>query len=176
MSCCRYWKTSVMALQHAGNLCSISEAASSQHIMRVQWSPGGKGAHTILERFVSNGLQEFNAHRAKTDRESTSSLSPHVHYGEISTRHIFYVVRRSAPRYVYTLSLTDSRDAKCVEELAVKSWRGCPIDPENAQEACLSHCRSAVMDNCDLGLRTCHSSCLHGLQEHQWSGEVLLCR
>ncbi len=59
----------------------------------VQWSPGGKGAHTILERFVSNGLRTFNAHRAKTDRQSTSSLSPHVHFGEISTRHIFYVVR-----------------------------------------------------------------------------------
>ena len=59
----------------------------------AQWSPGGKGAHTILERFVSNGLRTFNAHRAKTDRQSTSSLSPHVHFGEISTRHIFYVVR-----------------------------------------------------------------------------------
>ena len=47
----------------------------------------------ILERFVSNGLRTFNAHRAKTDRQSTSSLSPHVHFGEISTRHIFYVVR-----------------------------------------------------------------------------------
>ena len=61
----------------------------------MQWSPGGKGAHTILERFVSNGLRTFNAHRAKTDRQSTSSLSPHVHFGEISTRHIFYVVRLS---------------------------------------------------------------------------------
>ena len=58
----------------------------------MQWAPGGKGAHTILERFVQNGLRQFNAHRAKTDRESTSSLSPHVHFGEISTRHIFYMV------------------------------------------------------------------------------------
>ena len=58
----------------------------------VQWAPGGKGAHTILERFVQNGLRTFNTHRAKTDRESTSSLSPHVHFGEISTRHIFYMV------------------------------------------------------------------------------------
>ena len=41
---------------------------------------------------MQNGLRQFNAHRAKTDRESTSSLSPHVHFGEISTRHIFYMV------------------------------------------------------------------------------------
>ncbi len=63
----------------------------------LQWAPGGKGAHTILERFVQNGLRQFNAHRAKTDRESTSSLSPHVHFGEISTRHIFYMVRMQCP-------------------------------------------------------------------------------
>ena len=66
--------------------------AAHSGLVCAQWSPGGKGAHSILERFVQNGLKMFNAHRAKTDRESTSSLSPHVHYGEISTRHIFYVV------------------------------------------------------------------------------------
>ena len=68
----------------------------------VQWSPGGKGAHTILERFVQNGLRTFNAHRAKTDRESTSSLSPHVHFGEISTRHIFYMVGTQSCQVVVT--------------------------------------------------------------------------
>ncbi len=40
-------------------------------------------------------LRTFSAHRSKTDRESTSTLSPHVHYGEISNRHIYYVVRPS---------------------------------------------------------------------------------
>ena len=67
--------------------------AAHSVLLCAQWSPGGKGAHSILERFVQNGLKMFNAHRAKTDRDSTSSLSSHVHYGEISTRHIFYVVR-----------------------------------------------------------------------------------
>ena len=69
----------------------------------MQWAPGGKGAHTILERFVQNGLRQFNAHRAKTDRESTSSLSPHVHFGEISTRHIFYMV---GMRYLRSSQMT----------------------------------------------------------------------
>lgn len=59
----------------------------------VQWQPGGKGAHEQLEKFVMERLCEFNTHRAKTDRESTSRLSPHIHYGEISNRHIHYVVR-----------------------------------------------------------------------------------
>lgn len=62
----------------------------------AQWSPGGKGAHARLEMFVTNRLREFSAHRAKTDRESTSGLSPHIHYGEISNRQIYYVVQPCA--------------------------------------------------------------------------------
>ena len=38
-------------------------------------------------------LKAFSIDRAKTDTASTSRLSPHVHYGEISVRHIYYVVR-----------------------------------------------------------------------------------
>ncbi len=38
-------------------------------------------------------LKAFTVDRAKTDTASTSRLSPHVHYGEISVRHIYYVVR-----------------------------------------------------------------------------------
>ena len=38
-------------------------------------------------------LKAFTVNRAKTDTASTSRLSPHVHYGEISVRHIYYVVR-----------------------------------------------------------------------------------
>ncbi len=40
-------------------------------------------------------LKAFTVDRAKTDTASTSRLSPHVHYGEISVRHIYYVVRVS---------------------------------------------------------------------------------
>jgi hypothetical protein len=43
--------------------------------------------------FVNHKLKDFSQDRAKTDRGSTSSLSPHVHFGEISNRHIYYVVR-----------------------------------------------------------------------------------
>ena len=37
-------------------------------------------------------MPHFSANRAKTDVRSTSRLSPHLHHGEISTRHIYYVV------------------------------------------------------------------------------------
>ena len=47
----------------------------------------------MLESFAMTRLKTFSLDRAKTDTASTSRLSPHVHYGEISVRHIYYVVR-----------------------------------------------------------------------------------
>ena len=47
----------------------------------------------MLEKFAMARLKAFSLDRAKTDTQSTSRLSPHVHYGEISVRHIYYVVR-----------------------------------------------------------------------------------
>ena len=49
----------------------------------------------MLEKFVMQRLRAFSADRSKTDTRSTSRLSPHVHYGEISIRHIYYVVRHA---------------------------------------------------------------------------------
>lgn len=57
----------------------------------AQWTPGSKGAHVLLEDFVRRRLAAFDADRAKADRLSTSRLSPHVHFGEISVRYIFCV-------------------------------------------------------------------------------------
>lgn len=62
-----------------------------------QWRPGGRGAHLVLGEFVMQRMPHFSANRAQTDVRSTSRLSPHLHHGEISTRHIYYVVRS---RYV----------------------------------------------------------------------------
>jgi len=36
------------------------------------------------------GLPSFEHDRAKTDRESTTMLSPWIHFGSISVRHIYY--------------------------------------------------------------------------------------
>ena len=47
----------------------------------------------MLENFAMARLKTFSLDRAKTDTASTSRLSPHVHYGEISVRHVYYVVR-----------------------------------------------------------------------------------
>jgi deoxyribodipyrimidine photolyase len=49
----------------------------------------------VLEEFVMQRMPHFSANRAKTDVRSTSRLSPHLHHGEISTRHNYYVVSLS---------------------------------------------------------------------------------
>jgi hypothetical protein len=80
---------------HAG--CEVCEGLGFSHTLnpkhrRAQWAPGGRGAHKLLEKFVLQRLHVFTHDRAKADRESTSKLSPHLHFGEISVRHIYYVV------------------------------------------------------------------------------------
>ena len=67
-----------------------------KHMLSAQWTPGSKGAHLLLDDFVLRRLAAFDADRAKTDRASTSRLSPHVHFGEISVRFMFHVARPSS--------------------------------------------------------------------------------
>ena len=57
----------------------------------------------------SGRLKAFDADRAKTDRASTSRLSPHIHYGEVSVRHMHYVAKHQQLEW-----------ARCV----VAPWRG----------------------------------------------------
>ncbi|KAK9843673.1 hypothetical protein WJX81_001963 [Elliptochloris bilobata] len=75
-------------------LMTPEEKQSNQQLLYT-WTPGSKGAHVLLDGFVRRHLAVFDADRAKTDRTSTSRLSPHVHFGEISVRFIFHVVKRA---------------------------------------------------------------------------------
>ncbi|KAL6781018.1 PCRY1 [Auxenochlorella protothecoides x Auxenochlorella symbiontica] len=53
------------------------------------WAPGEAGAARALAGFAATGLPGFSVDRAKGDRPSTSHLSPHLHYGEVSARQVF---------------------------------------------------------------------------------------
>ena len=61
-------------------------------VQSLQWEPGGKGAAHQLQRFLNDSLPGFSFNRAKTDRESTSRLSPHMHIGELSCRVLYHTV------------------------------------------------------------------------------------
>ena len=58
----------------------------------LQWAPGSRGAQQQLQTFLKDSLPGFSFNRAKTDRDSTSRLSPHLHIGELSCRALFHTV------------------------------------------------------------------------------------
>jgi len=61
--------------------------------MRSIWRPGEVGAAARLAAFVQKPLFAYGNERDRPDREGTSSLSPHLHFGELSPRRIWHAVR-----------------------------------------------------------------------------------
>lgn len=55
------------------------------------WKPGEKGAHEQLGRFLAS-VSAYDGDRDRPDREGTSRLSPHLHFGEISPRRVWHEV------------------------------------------------------------------------------------
>ncbi|MCA3554926.1 deoxyribodipyrimidine photo-lyase [Aestuariivirga sp.] len=59
------------------------------------WTPGEAGAAARLKTFIKNGLAHYADERDRPDREVTSGLSPHLHFGEISPAQCWHAVRRA---------------------------------------------------------------------------------
>ncbi len=59
---------------------------------REAWQPGEEGAWAQLKRFDGKLLAEYKEHRDRPDIAGTSRLSPHLHFGEISPRQIWWAV------------------------------------------------------------------------------------
>jgi len=55
----------------------------------AEWSPGEAGARKRLTNFIDQALQGYADNRDRPDKPSTSRLSPHLHWGEISPRQIW---------------------------------------------------------------------------------------
>ena len=60
------------------------------------WTPGESGAHTRLENFVENTLKNYHR-RDEPGPVTTSRLSPHLRFGEISPHQIAHALDRSLP-------------------------------------------------------------------------------
>ena len=67
------------------------EAASNAQL-EVHWTPGRDGGVKVLQEFVDSKLGSFSNDKAKTDRKSTSRISPYLHYGEIGVREVLELV------------------------------------------------------------------------------------
>jgi deoxyribodipyrimidine photo-lyase len=60
------------------------------------WQPGEAGAQQRLAVFLAQGIQDYSEGRNHPSRETTSRLSPHIHFGEISPRQIWHAARKAA--------------------------------------------------------------------------------
>ncbi len=60
------------------------------------WQPGEDGAQARLESFVEQGLSEYRSNRnIPAEKEGTSRLSPHLHFGEITARQVWHRVQHA---------------------------------------------------------------------------------
>lgn len=64
----------------------------------ANWSPGEYGARARVRRFVRRSLADYGEDRDRPDRPGSSRLSPHLHFGEISPRRIWWTVRARTSR------------------------------------------------------------------------------
>ncbi len=60
---------------------------------RPAWQPGEAGAAKRLKHFLARAVEEYADERNRPDKDGTSALSPHLHFGEISPRQIWAAVR-----------------------------------------------------------------------------------
>ena len=76
-----------------------------QLLPRIDWdqglhatfTPGAERAREMLDRFVEAALEDYAHGRDRPDKQGTSSLSPHLHFGEISPRQIAQRLRGATP-------------------------------------------------------------------------------
>ena len=61
--------------------------------MEQLWNPGRDGAKKSLKAFVSRQLSLYGQLRDYPSKESTSRLSPHLHFGELSPREVWHSVK-----------------------------------------------------------------------------------
>jgi deoxyribodipyrimidine photo-lyase len=69
-----------------------SDAVLSDSTAVEGWKPGEAGAQEQLRRFLERAAS-YATDRDRPDHESTSRLSPHLHFGEIGPRQIWHALR-----------------------------------------------------------------------------------
>ena len=62
--------------------------------LRATWQPGEEGAQRRLNAFVSGGLVDYEVGRDALGQDGISRLSPHLHFGELSPRQVWWATSR----------------------------------------------------------------------------------
>jgi deoxyribodipyrimidine photo-lyase len=64
--------------------------------LRDRWQPGSAAADARLEAFLDARLSAYAEDRDRPDRDGSSELSPHLHFGEIGPRQLWHRTRHLA--------------------------------------------------------------------------------
>lgn len=64
--------------------------------LREAWTPGEASAQERLKDFLHHDIKGYTAERDRPDRDGTSRLSPHLRFGEISPRQVWYAANFAA--------------------------------------------------------------------------------
>lgn len=64
--------------------------------LRAHWEPGEAAARDRLSDFLDGPVAAYPAERDRPDQDGTSSLSPHLAFGEIGPRQIWHAARHAA--------------------------------------------------------------------------------
>ncbi len=63
--------------------------------LKARWTPGEAGAQQRIEEFLDADVQAYAEQRNRGDHAGSSSLSPHLAWGEISPRQVWWLVRQA---------------------------------------------------------------------------------
>ncbi|KAK8479077.1 hypothetical protein V6N13_070030 [Hibiscus sabdariffa] len=94
------WRLLPVAVTGPVERCSIEDLGlenetekASNSLLGRAWSPGWSNADKALTEFVERNLFDYSKSRLKVGGNSTSLLSPYLHFGELSVRKVFQSAR-----------------------------------------------------------------------------------
>jgi len=133
------------ALRHAAGLesCSLESfgleptAPDWAGGLRQAWQPGERSARDRLTAFLAEGVKGYAIARDRPDRPGTSSLSPHLRFGEISPRQVWHAARFAA---------------------AERPGLGADIDKFLSELGWREFCRHLLFDESELATRNMQAS------------------
>ncbi len=68
---------------------------SSTERLERYWVPGENGAMEQFKKFLGHGIHDYKTRHNIPGETGTSRLSPHLHFGEISPRRMWYDIRKT---------------------------------------------------------------------------------
>ncbi|KAK7151774.1 hypothetical protein R3I94_008200 [Phoxinus phoxinus] len=78
--------------------------------IRKSWDFSEKGAQAHLEAFLRDGVYRYEKESSRADAPNTSSLSPYLHFGQLSARHLLWDARGArcrSPKFQRKLAWRD---------------------------------------------------------------------